>query len=446
MKLISKYLPRDVFLEMHARWQRFAIVVAHRRCGKTVAAVNDLIDKAIQCKLENPRYAYIAPFYSQAKSVAWDYLLKFTEGIQEKVMVSELSVVLIGNGAKIRLFGGDNPDSLRGLYFDGVVLDEVGDMAPRIASEIIRPALSDRKGWCLYIGTPKSVNHFFDVWTEARESPDRWYSLELKASQTGIIDEEELLDAKASMETSEYEAEFECSFYSGVRGSYYTDQIKAMEAEGRAVPQKYDPDLEVITGWDLGWSDDTAVIFAQVRRGEISIIDYLSVSGMAIPDIVEELFAKPYAYGQFFLPHDARAKSLQTGRSIQEQMWSFGIKTAVIPSLSVQDGIQAVRSVFPKVWIDPVTCKDLISSLRLYQREYDDKKKVFRAVPRHDWTSHGADAMRYLCLGLNPATTKRADRMFRAKNAKGATERSNVLTLESLYKDRQRANSGPKRV
>ena len=153
-KIKLKYRPRAVFSDFHKRNQRWAVIVAHRRAGKTVACINDLIVKAALDKKPNARYAYVAPYHSQAKSIAWDYLMRYSEPLRKSHNQSELWIELI-NGARIRLFGADNPDALRGLYLDGIILDEYADMRPRVWGEIIRPLLSDRLGWAVFIGTPK---------------------------------------------------------------------------------------------------------------------------------------------------------------------------------------------------------------------------------------------------------------------------------------------------
>lgn len=153
-KVIIDYTPRQQFIPFHARSKRFALLVCHRRAGKTVACINDLVAKALNFKkFKNGSFAYVAPYYGQAKSVAWQYLVDATRDLPGTVVkVSELSVTLY-NGSKIRLFGADNPESLRGLYFDGLILDEVGDMRESIWT-VVRPALADRTGWIVFIGTP----------------------------------------------------------------------------------------------------------------------------------------------------------------------------------------------------------------------------------------------------------------------------------------------------
>ena len=157
-----KYRPRPIFADFHERKQRWSIVIAHRRAGKTVACINDLIIKAGLENKPNGRYAYIAPYHSQAKSIAWDYLLRYSQPLYRKHNQSELWVELV-NGSRIRLFGADNPDALRGMYLDGVILDEYADMKPSVWGSVLRPLLSDRAGWAVFIGTPKGHNAFYDI-------------------------------------------------------------------------------------------------------------------------------------------------------------------------------------------------------------------------------------------------------------------------------------------
>ena len=392
------YKPRDVFLDFHERQERWAVIVAHRRCGKTVSCINDIIYKALIEDKENGRYAYIAPYYAQAKSIAFDYLMRFSEPVRVNHNVSELWVELV-NGARIRLFGADNADSLRGLYLDGVVLDEYADMKPSIWGAVIRPLLADRKGWATFIGTPKGHNSFWDIYNNANKDP-KWYCKTLRASQTNLLDEEELEDAKAMMSEDQYLQEFECDFESAIVGAYYGKEMRSITDAGRITTVAYDPQFPVHTAWDLGYSDDTTIWWYQVVHGEIRLLDYHSSNGHNIPYYVDVIKDRTYTYGTHWLPHDARAKTLASGgKSIIEQLSEkIDIKSfKIVPSLSLQDGIQAVRLALTRSWFD-FKCEDGIECLKQYQREYDDDKKMFRDKPRHDWTSHGADAFRMLAI------------------------------------------------
>jgi hypothetical protein len=188
-----EFSPRAAFEPFHGRDKRWTCIVGHRRVGKTVAVIADLLTCALATTKHSGRYAYIAPYHAQAKAVSWDYLKRLSEGVATKISESELSVDL-ANGSRVRLYGADNPDALRGLYLDGVVLDEYGDMRPNVWGEIIRPLLADRRGWAVFIGTPKGKNHFWEIYQTARTSPD-WLAMTLKASETGILDAAELADA-----------------------------------------------------------------------------------------------------------------------------------------------------------------------------------------------------------------------------------------------------------
>lgn len=266
--VIIGYTPREAFKPYHARTQRQAILVAHRRAGKTVATVRDLERAALRCQLVRPRFAYIAPLYAQAKAVAWDYVkagaadLK-AAGVPVKINESELRVTY-HNGAELKLYGGDNPDMLRGLYFDGVVLDEMADMKPDLLEKVIRPALADRKGWMTLIGTPKGRDAFYNYWRRATttESAD-WYSGMLKASETGLLDADELEKMRIEMSPSAYAREFECSFDEPDISQFISgeDVIQALGREALADGPK-------VLGVDVArFGDDRTVIV--FRHGDV---------------------------------------------------------------------------------------------------------------------------------------------------------------------------------
>jgi phage terminase large subunit len=437
--LTSPYQPREHALDFHARKHRFSVMVWHRRCGKTVACVNDLIDKALQCTLPMPRYSYVAPFYKMAKAIAWNYLKYYAAPVTEKVMESELAVILV-NGARIQLYGADNPDSLRGVYHDGIVLDEYGMMAPRLFGEVIAPALADRKGWAVFIGTPAGPNHFFELWEDAKDK-ENWFTMMLKASESGVIDAEELelIKNQPGIDEDTYAQEMECDFHAANKGAYYGKLINRLEEEGHLGIFPHNPKLKVMTGWDLGWSDDTSIWFAQrVAPDKIHVIDHFAVAGYSIEDIVDELRRRPYEYAPFYLPHDAKAKSLQTGKSIREQLWEQGAKSVIIPQLSVQQGIQAVRTTLPQMYfnVGNPSVREGLNSLRMYQREFDDKRGVFKQNPLHNWASHDADAMRYLSLGMNPHTEKSESKPLMGEKP---PQKGNVLNLENLFEERAAA-------
>ena len=437
------YESRPVFEDFHEREERWAVIVAHRRCGKTVACINDLIRRALEEDKENGRYAYVAPYYSQAKTIAWDYLKQYAEPATVKANQSELWVELV-NGSRIRLFGGDTPDSLRGLYLDGCVLDEFADMKPSIWGAVIRPLLADRRGWAVFIGTPKGHNSFYDIYNSALKQPN-WFVKTLRASQTNLLAEEELLDAQASMSPDQYEQEFECSFEAAIMGAFYGKEMRVLTDAGRITKVEADPLFPVNTAWDLGYSDDTALWFYQVIYGEIRILDYHSSNGHQVSYYTDLLDSKrhenKWKYGKHYLPHDARAKTLASGgKSIIEQIASkIPLESLkIVPSLSLQDGIQATRLALMRSWFDAERCQDGIECLRQYQREYDEDKKVFRDKPKHDWTSHGADAFRMLAIAW-----KEEDKTTpKDHSIRGIVVGKNETTLNDLWKTSSPKPSG----
>jgi phage terminase large subunit len=321
------YRARPQFQAFHKRRERFACIVAHRRAGKTVACVHDLQRGALTSDKLRPRFAYLSPYLRQSKQVAWDYLraaMTASRALGASVHETELRVDY-PNGGQVRLFGADNPDALRGIYLDGVVLDEYADMDPRVWSEIIGPALADRQGWAVFIGTPKGRNAFFELWRRAQSEPG-WFSLMLKASETGLIAEEELMLARRDLSEAQYAQEFECSFDAAVVGAYYGALMRQAEADGRIAGVPYDPAALVWTAWDLGIRDATTIWFAQIIGREIRIIDYYEASGVDLGHYARELMAKPYAYAGHIVPHDAQAKVLGTGKSRLEALTAVGLK------------------------------------------------------------------------------------------------------------------------
>lgn len=375
-------------------------MVAHRRAGKTVAAINDIIRAAITCKSPMPLFGYVAPYRSQAKSVAWDYLKYFSRPIAKSSNEADLIIELV-NGAKIRLFGADNADAMRGLGFDGLYLDEYGDFKPSVWGNVVRPALSDKQGWCVFGGTPKGKNQFWNIYETSRKLPNEWFSLSLPASKSKLLPESELDAARAQLAEDQYLQEYECSFEAAIVGAIWGTEMRKASEEGRITKVENQIEVKTHTAWDLGHTDDTAIWWYQVIAGEIHIVDFFALSGGTIEEFVSKIKEKPYNYGKHYLPHDARARTLASGgKSVIEQMAAhLGINNlAIVPSLTVQDGIQAVRMALPRCWFDAEKCADGIEALRQYQREYDEDKKAFRQTPKHDWTSHPADAMRMLAI------------------------------------------------
>ena len=388
-------------------------MVAHRRAGKTVAAVNDIIEKATYNTRSNPRYGYIAPLLKQAKQIAWQYLKDFSAPFSPKINESELYVELtaLPNSPRITIYGADNPDSFRGLYFDGVVLDEFGNMRGSIWKEILLPALIDRRGWAVFMGTPNGPNHFRDTYYEAVDDP-KWFHLRLTCADTGIISQDDLDEMKRIMDPEEFEQEMMCNFEASVRGAIYARQVEALLKEGRVGSFPAQPDIPTDVIMDLGVHDDTTLGFCQSRPDGVVCVHSHHDNLRPIKDYIEyikEFWASNHLRpGQIWLPHDARAKSLQTGKSIIDHFLAAKLRPRIVPQLDLLDGIAAARKMFPLWHFNESETKSLLLALKSYHRKYDEDLKRFIDEPVHDWSSHYADMFRYASIVLNREAPKKA--------------------------------------
>lgn len=266
------YTPR--YPDVHDRLEasRFVVLVAHRRFGKTVLAVNHLIKMALTCAMPRGSYAYVAPFRNQAKAVAWDYLKHYTAALPGRaVNESELSITL-PTGAKLRVFGADNPDALRGLYFDGVVLDEVAQMRPEVWEEIVQPALADRRGWTLFIGTPKGVNIFSELYNRAAsfeaDGKQGWAAMSFPVTKTDALPREEVERLRGELSDNAWRQEMLCDF-----GASSDDVLiplgLVVEAQSRTYqPHEYEYAPLIIGVDPARFGDDSTVIF--IRRGLVA--------------------------------------------------------------------------------------------------------------------------------------------------------------------------------
>jgi len=401
MHIEIPYEPRDLQRKLHGEMsaKRWGVVVCHRRFGKTVWAINHILRAALMCEKNNPRLAYMAPTYRQAKNVAWDYIKEYAGRIPGvRVHETELRCDL-PTGARISLLGAENPDSLRGIYLDGCVMDEVADMPENVFPEVLRPALSDRKGFCIFLGTPKGHNAFYEKYEEAVANDD-WLAAVYKASETGILDQEELDAAKVMMSSDQYAQEFECSWNANVPGAIYGKELEEAQADGRVTNVPYNPASKVDTFWDLGIGDSTSIWFTQNVGRAVHVIDYYEARGEGLPHYCKVLSSKNYLYGEHNAPHDIEVRELGTGKSRREIAWDLGLNFRVVPKLPIEDGIHAAQMLIPRLYFDREKCKHGLECLRQYHRAYNERTRSFRATPVHDFSSHAADAFRYLAVGL----------------------------------------------
>ena len=399
--IVIPYKPRALQKILHGQIDkhRFSVIVLHRRAGKTVMAINHMLRAALTNKYLNPRYAFISPYRLQGKATAWDYIKQFAGKIPgTKFNESELRCDL-ANGARITILGAENDQAIRGISLDGCVFDETQSIKPTIFPEVIRPALADRKGWCIFIGTPKGRNNFYQLYQSAIKNP-KWYACTYKASETQILDDEELQAAKDVMSKDLYEQEFECSFQAAITGSYYGTIIEDLVKEKRMVSNLFDEDIDVETWWDLGMNDQTAIWFVQRYKKEIRLIDYYENTGHGLDHYADVLKKKGFEYSTHIFPHDVKVRELGNyAKTRLEALLDLGIVGEVAPKLSIEDGIEAVRKNLVNCWFDKDKCGTGIEYLKAYQKKWDDKAQVFKSKPLHNFSSHAADSFRTGVVG-----------------------------------------------
>lgn len=425
-QIVLNYQPRSPFVEFHQRKERFAIMVCHRRAGKTVSCVAELILRALYSGKKNAKYAYIGPFRQQAKETAWMYLKDMTEGMRRgNPRESELRVTLY-NGAQITIYGADNPDAFRGLYFDGVILDEFGDVRATLWNEVVLPCLIDRDGWAVMIGTVKGPNHFYKKWEEAGEK-DSWYRMMLKAEGSPCLNERQMAILRSEMTPEAWDQEMDCNWFANIPGRYYADLVNKAEEQKRIGSFPYRPDLPVHAAADLGFSDSTAWWFWQVDEDGPVLINYEEDAGRPLDFYFEMLESLPYKVDEIWLPHDAKATSFQTGRTTIEQFIEKKFPVRMVPRQKVQHGIDAARMLLPKCRIDANNCYGGIEALRSYRRTFNSKTQQYDDKPHHDWASNGADAFRYFALVTD----------FEGDAPEVEIEQPKGYTLEELFADRE---------
>ena len=398
-EVVIPYKPRKLqkFLHNQIPKNRFNVIVAHRRSGKTVLCINHLIRAALTNPQPNPRYAFIAPTFKQGKSTAWDYIKNYCRNIPYiKFNESELRCDF-PNGSRVTILGAENDQALRGIFLDGCVFDETQNISPVLFPEIIRPALADRKGWCIFIGTPKGQNYFYKLHKQALEEED-WWTATYKSSETKVLDDKELSAAKRVMSKDLYEQEFQCSFQAAITGSYYGKIIEELEKSNRITEVPYDDNLKTETWWDLGLKDSTAIWFVQRLQSQLRVIDYYENSGEGLDFYADVLDSKPYKYDRHIAPHDIKVRELGAyGKSRLETALELGISFDIAPKLSIEDGIEMVRKTLPQCYFDKNKTYQGTEALKAYQKKWDERNQCFKNRPTHNFASHPSDAFRTGC-------------------------------------------------
>jgi len=404
MTIIVPYSPRQYQIEnLHNVEARFKVLVWHRWSGKTTSWLAELLKQAC---IKKWTYHFISPTYTQSKRNAWKIIKEMSVVIPwTNFNESELKITL-PNWSLIYLLGADNPDSLRGLDYCGVVMDEYSQQPGNIFTEIIRPRLAITNWRCIWIWTPKWQNSFFDLYEWATN--DGWHRSLLTYKDTWIIKDEEILAMKKDMSTDEFEQEMNCSFTASIKWAYYWEYISKCREDWRVTEWIYDKALPVNTYWDLWISDYTSIIFVQVHRNQVRIIDSYQNNWQWLEHYFKYLQDKNYSYEYHYFPHDISVKELWTWITRLElaEKFFWSSKCRITPNVLVKDGIEAVKYIFEKLWFEKETTKWLLDAISQYTQERDDKKWMFKDNPRHDWTSHYADSLRYLAVNYRDLIKK----------------------------------------
>jgi hypothetical protein len=405
---LNKFKPRPyqlpIFDAIENKKYRRVLAILPRRAGKDVCGFNLCIRAALE---KIGVYYYIFPTFMQGRRVIWDSItnqgIRFLDFIPDKVIDSTNSSdmkIRFVNGSILQIVGSDNYDNLMGTNPRGCVFSEYALQDPR-AYQFIRPILAANNGWALFLSTPRGKNHLWELYQIAQHSPD-WFCYKLTIEDTHHIPFHEIERERAEGIMSEdlIQQEYYTSFTMGVEGAYYAKYLDNMRLKGQIGMVPWESAFKVHSSFDLGIRDSTTIIFFQTIGQTVRIIDCYENSKEGLEHYIKVVNQKPYDYGKHFAPHDIQVREFTSGMTRIEKAKQLGINFTVAPNLAIEDGIESVRSCFSKCWIDEKQCAPLIKALGNYRQEYDIKKKVYKSRPLHDWSSHFADAMRYLAISL----------------------------------------------
>lgn len=377
MRVRVPYRPRAHFQPLHASPKRWIFVVAHRRAGKTVALVNQLIRAANVNPRQTPppRYAYIGPSFDAAKDLVWGYLKHYTQAIPDvKYMEGELSVTL-PNQAQIRLYGGALAyERMRGIYLDGAVLDEYPLLHPSAFTSVVRPCLADYRGFAIVSGTAAGEDHFHALKLRADDDPG-WavFDIPITATGTSALAPDEVEEMRSDMSPDEFAREMLCSFAAPVEGAYYQEAINALQSQNRVCKVPVDLNTSVISSWDLGIKHLQCIWLFQICGREVHWIDYIEGTGKSLSHYSDLLALKAksggFQYRAHLLPHDVEVRELSTGHSRRHELTNL-LKEPIItvPQHNTEDGITATRATLGVSWFDEEATRKGLARLRSYRR------------------------------------------------------------------------------
>lgn len=391
------------------------VAVVHRRAGKSDAVLWRGLRKAATWTRPHiaeakrnlrgapVRVVHVLPFGVQwDRTGLWDRLEAAARAIPgAEIKRAEKRIMLPGGGV-YQAGGMDRPETWRGGYADELIEDEADDVTGDSLDTVIEPMLADYLGTRLKVGTPKGNGRLKAAFDRAGLEQG-WSRYRLTWQDTGVLSEEQIARLRTEMTAEEFAQELECSFDQPNSGAYYGKQMQAAEAEGRICELMPDPRLQVVTAWDLGVDDATAIWFIQPMHGGFHVIDYLEASGEGADYYAREVKARGYAYAEHLLPHDAEQRSFNDARTRTDVLRSLGLSPIrVAPASPVADGINAARMLLPRCRFDARRCAAGLKALWSYKRQWNDQAGTWRSQPLHDWASHGADAFRLFAMHHRP--------------------------------------------
>jgi phage terminase large subunit len=391
-----------------------ACLVWHRRAGKDSTSLNFTAKEMFKRK---GNYWHLFPKQTQARKAIWNGINSDGQSILDQVFPepvrartsSQEMMIELKNGSTWQLAGSDNYDSLVGANPVGVVFSEWSLCDPN-AWAYIRPMLAENGGWAVFIYTPRGKNHGYTLYNMAKKA-DEWFCQNLTVNDTKRADGSPVISPEAieteraeGMEEALIQQEFFGSFEAQIPGAYFADQLQQAKDQNRVGRIPIEPSLQVHTAWDLGISDSMSIWFFQAMGKEIRLVDYYESNGKGMEHYIQYLTQwadrNGVIYGQHLAPHDIEVRELTSGRSRKDVARDMGItfRTVQRPRTKIE-GIQAVRRMFPRFWIDDERAEQGYACIASYHREWDEKHQRFRDQPVHDWASHGADALQTLALG-----------------------------------------------
>jgi len=435
MYIAEKFQPRSYQLPLIQAFDngtKRLVQLWHRRSGKDITDLNIVIAEMARIV---GNYYYCFPTYEQGRKALWEgkgkdgvkYVDFFPKEWIKRTHDQRMQIEFL-NGSLFQIVGVEDVDKIVGTNPRGIVFSEYSLQNPK-AWDFMRPILAENKGWAIFNYTPRGKNHGYKLFEMAKSNP-LWFVSKLTVDDTNSLTVQDIEEErKAGMSEDMIQQEFYCSFISAIQGSIYWKEVDEAERNHQFTDVPYDPRMLVHTVWDLGKNDQTCIGFYQSNGITVRKIDYLSGSRKGLPDWIKEVKAKPYMFGKHFAPHDIVVSdfSLSGNQSRWEVAQSMGIEFTMVPNLSVQEGIDAGRRMFKRLYVDKTKCADWLEAIPQYTRIYDEEHKIFKDAPLHDWTSDFADEHRYaaLCYGefTNAAQSQQQfQRVGEARANKGMRE------------------------